>query len=322
MPTVAPLEAGSHVEWAGFVSSTPVFATAEGAALFVDGGVRRVAVHDGLAAAQASADGASLVTGGEDGSVKRIRADGSVETLLEPNGRWPTALACGPGGAVAAAHGKAGVALAGGKRHDIACERTIEAMAFAPKGLRLALARYNGVELWWPGTSSPTQFLEWKGAHVGATFSPDGKYLVTIMQENALHGWRLADNRHMRMTGYPSKVKSVSWSAKGRWLASTGAPASITWPFAGKDGPMGKAPKELGSMGNVLATRVACHPTEDVVAIGYQNGMVLAVRIEDGEEAVLRRGGSGPVSALGWDAKGRLLAFGTESGEAGVIDIA
>ncbi|MGO7917527.1 hypothetical protein ACC702_40105, partial [Rhizobium ruizarguesonis] len=46
--------------------------------------------------------------------------------------------------------------------------------------------------------------------------------------------------RHMRMTGYPSKVKSLSWSVKGNWLASSGAPAAIVWPFQGKDGPMAR----------------------------------------------------------------------------------
>jgi hypothetical protein len=71
-----------------------------------------------------------------------------------------------------------------------------------------------------------------------------------------------------------------------------------------------------------MVSQVACHPQEDVVAIGYQNGMVLAVRIEDGKDVVLRRGGSGAISTLGWDANGRRLAFGSESGEAGIIDIA
>ena len=71
--------------------------------------------------------------------------------------------------------------------------------------------------------------MPWKGAHTGVTVSPDGKFLVTQMQEPALHGWRLDDMKHMRMTGYPTKVKSVSWSAKGRFLASAGANATYAW---------------------------------------------------------------------------------------------
>jgi len=38
---------------------------------------------------------------------------------------------------------------------------------------------------------------------------------------------------------------------------------------------------------------------------------------------VLGRGpGAAPITALCWDASGSLLAFGTEAGEAGVIDLA
>lgn len=323
MATIAPIDTGAHVEWAGFIGGAPAFACVDGTVVIAAGGERTVAIEGGITCAALSQDGRTLVTGGENGAIIGVSGDGSLAILRQPNGKWVNALACGPGGAVALASGRAGaVIVPAGAASEFACERTIEAVTFAPKGMRIALARYNGVELRFVGTQSPPLFLEWKGAHIGVTFSPDGRFLVTSMQENALHGWRLADNRHMRMTGYPAKVKSVSWSAKGKWLASSGAPAAIVWPFSGKDGPMGKAPKELGSMGQTLVTHVACHPAEDVVAIGYQNGMILAVRIEDGKDAVLRRGGSGAISTLGWDEAGRRLAFGSESGEAGIVDIA
>jgi hypothetical protein len=125
----------------------------------------------------------------------------------------------------------------------------------------------------------------------------------------------------MGMTGYPTKVRSISWAAKGRYLASTGAPGGILWPFLTKDGPLGKAPTQLG-MREVLATEIACHPAEEIVAIGYADGMILLVRIGDAEEVLLRRPEGSPVSAMGWDDKGLRLAFGTEAGEAGVVDIA
>jgi WD40 repeat protein len=123
------------------------------------------------------------------------------------------------------------------------------------------------------------------------------------------------------MSGYPAKVKSLSWSVKGKWLASSGAPAAIVWPFQAKDGPMGKAPLELGTRGNMMVTCVACHPGDDIVAIGYGDGMVLAARLADAKEVLLRRPGKGAVSSMMWDAEGRRLAFGSETGDCGVIDI-
>ena len=140
-------------------------------------------------------------------------------------------------------------------------------------------------------------------------------------RENALHGWRLADNKHMRMSGYPAKVMSTSWSPKGKWLATGGAPAAIVWPFSGKDGPMGKAPKELGGMSKAMVTQVCCHPTGDMLAIGYDNGMIAAVRIDDGKIVVLRPQGQGAISAMGWDKTGIRLAFGSEEGEAGTVEL-
>ncbi|MEZ5871103.1 MAG: WD40 repeat domain-containing protein [Nitratireductor sp.] len=326
MPTIANIDAGDNVEWAGFVSGLPVFAMSDGHVSVLDGRERKYEVHRGLCLATADLSAETLVTAGEDGSLARFHAEGRAETLREATGRWVDALATGPAGSVAASSGKSAMVLTGnrtgtGEVREIICERSIEGLAFAPKGMRIAMARYNGVELAWVNSQGSPVFLEWKGAHTGVTFSPDGKYVVSMMQENALHGWRLADSKHMRMSGYPAKVKSLSWSAKGAWLASSGAPAAIVWPFTGKDGPMGKAPKELGSMGQVLVTRVSCHPQEEVVAIGYADGMILAVRIADGREAAMRRGGKGAISALEWDRSGKRLAFGSEEGEAGVIDL-
>jgi WD40 repeat protein len=148
-------------------------------------------------------------------------------------------------------------------------------------------------------------------------FSPDNKFLVTAMHEPAMHGWRLADNRHMRMSGYPGRVRALSWSAGGKALATSGADSVIVWPFAGKDGPMGKAPAMLAPL-QARVTMVACHPREDILAAGYSDGTVLMVRMHDGAEILVRRGGE-PVSALAWNAKGTLLAFGTEDGDTGML---
>ena len=92
------------------------------------------------------------------------------------------------------------------------------------------------------------EFLEWAGSHLDVVFSPDNKFLVTAMHEPALHGWRLADNKHMRMVGFPGRVRSMSWSANGKALATSGADTVILWPFASKDGPMGKEPAMLAPL--------------------------------------------------------------------------
>jgi WD40 repeat protein len=192
------------------------------------------------------------------------------------------------------------------------------ALIFLPKGLRLAIAHYNGASLWFPNAKAKPERLEWKGSHLGITVSPDGRFLVTAMQEPTLHGWRLADSHHMRMSGYTARVRSMAWTADGKWLATSGSEQLILWPFASKDGPMGKQPRMLApSQARVQA--VACHPRQAVVAIGYADGMVLLVRLDDGAEILVKRPGAAPISALGWESSGARLAFGAEDGEAGIL---
>jgi WD40 repeat protein len=327
MPTVAPLDIDGHVVAAHFLGDVPFFATAAGAIHRLDNGEKVSQAHEGLLTCIRDPHSATLITGGEDGKVLRIGADGGVTELAEVPRKWISVVAGGPQGAVAYAHGRTSfVRLADGSTKEFAEQRSVEGLAFAPKGLRIASARYNGVSLHWVGTNAPAADLEWKGAHTGVTFSPDGRFLVTMMQENALHGWKLdgkpGDARHMRMTGYPAKVKSMSWSVKGKWLASSGAPAAIVWPFSAKDGPMGKAPLELGTRADIMVTSVSFHPAEEVLAIGFIDGMILGVRIADGKEALLRRPGKGAITGMGWSATGKLLAFASEAGDCGVIDIA
>jgi WD40 repeat protein len=327
MPTVAPLDLQGHVVGVAFLKDVPFFAGAAGTIHRLDHGHKTTEAHDGLLSFVVDEANDTLLTGGEDGKVMRISADGTASLVADTGRKWISQVAAGPQGAVAYAYGKTThVRLSDGTTREFPEQRTVEGIAFAPKGLRIAAARYNGVSLHWVGTNAPPVDLEWKGAHNAVTFSPDGRFLVTTMQENALHGWKLdgkpGENRHMRMTGYPAKVKSLSWSPKGKWLASSGAPAAIVWPFSAKDGPMGKAPQELGTRANIMVTSVAFHPAEEVLAIGFIDGMILGVRLADAKEALLRRPGKGGITGLSWSASGKLVAFASDAGDCGVIDIA
>lgn len=317
---VRPVAAGAAVVAAHFLDSTAAFALAEETVLLVaaDGGERRVAAHAG-GILSAAGGGDRLVTGGDDGRVAAIDAGGEARVLAtDPKRRWIDQVAAGPGGAVAWSAGKNVFMRAGvGDERSADLPSAAGGLAFAPKGLRLAIAHYGGASLWFPNASAPPQLLEWKGSHLGVTFSPDGKFLVTSMQEPMLHGWRLADSKHMRMSGYAAKVRALSWTADGDWLATSGADQLILWPFAGKDGPMGKTPKMLAPREQRVVA-VACHPKQPVALVGYADGMLLLVRLSDGAEILARAGDGAAVSALAWSARGDRFAFGTESGAAGI----
>jgi len=324
MPTLIPFDGGGHCLFAGFLESQPVFVNAEGRASLPNLN-QTIVISDGIASAALSQDGKSVLTGGEDGRLCRVNGRGEVQELACLGKKWLTAVTSGSGGRYATVAGRTVLAFDGKKSHEWQEERSVEGVAFAPKGLRLAIARYHGVTLHWLGAEAAAQQLEWKGAHHDVSFSPDGKFLVTTMQENALHGWRLADEQHLRMSGYPAKVKSWSWSVNGRYLATSGAMAAIVWPFFAKDGPMGKAPLELGTRANIMVSCVACHPEEEMVAIGYEDGMIVFARFADRREIVLRHpvqeAEGGIITSMGWDENGLRLVFGSANGACGLIDI-
>ena len=318
---VRPVAIGMPVTSVHFLGDTAAFVGAEESVFLVsgEGEISSVPVHGGGILCAAS-DGTRIVMGGDDGKLVTLSAKGEVALVAtDPKRRWIDNTAIHPEGAVAWSAGKTAFVRSGkGEEKSFDAPSTVGGLAFAPKGLRLAVAHYNGVTLWFPNMAAKPEYLEWAGSHLGVVFSPDNKFLVTTMHEPALHGWRLADNRHMRMTGYPGRVRSMSWSAGGKSLATSGADAVIMWPFASKDGPMGKEPAMLAPL-QARVSMVACHPKQDILAAGYSDGTVLMVRLNDGAEILVRRNGSAAVSALAWNAKGTLLAFAAEDGDAGLL---
>src|SRR5215467_5964190 len=319
---VRPLSASVPVVGVHFLGATPVFVLGEEVLLFAGDVEHRVSVHAGGILASA-ADETRIVTGGDDGDLVETDARGEHRVLFSDGGkRWIDQVSLGPDGAVAWSAGKVAYVRTGkGEDRQFEAPSTVAGLSFAPKGFRVAIAHYNGATLWFPNTDAQPERLEWKGSHLGITISPDGKFLITSMQEPMLHGWRLSDRKHMRMSGYSARVRSLDWSADGKWLASAGAEQLILWSFQSKDGPMGKEPRMLAPY-PARAVIVSCHPNEPVVAVGYADGLLLLVRVEDGAEILAKKPGAASVTALGWRADGAALAFGTEDGEAGVIDLA
>jgi WD40 repeat protein len=325
---VTPLEGGGHVLKAAWLGSAPALAAAEGTVLIgPPGAQRRVMVHEGAGLLVAAAAGDRLVTGGADGRVAVVSPDGTArEVARDPRGGWIDAVAVHSDGAIAFSVGKAVTAIdARGQARSLQSPSTPQGLAFAPKGYRLAVAHYGGASLWYPNTETPAQVLDWKGAHLDVIISPDGRFVVTSMQENALHGWRLPASptekvAHMRMSGYPSKTRAFSWSHDGLWLATSGADAVIIWPFQG-EGPMGKAPRECG-VRRARVTQVAFHPGAYVIAAGYSDGGLLLIRMTDGSELVARPATrDSEITALAWEKGGKRLLFGAADGAAGVLSL-
>jgi WD40 repeat protein len=313
---------------------TAVFLDAAGRAAYAlgDGTVRfedgaSVQAHEGaVLAAALHPSGAGLVTGGDDGRLAWSRASG-VEEIASLPGGWIDAVATSAAsGLIAFAAGRdlhvRDVADAAFSR-TFAHERTVADIAFEPKGRRLAAATYGGVWLWYAriDNQKPAR-LAWAGSHVATLWSPDGKFLLSAMQENQLHGWRVADEKNMRMGGYPAKPRSLAFLSKGALMATSGANGVVVWPFAGGAGPMGKQAAEVGYDEAAMVVRVAGAPALPWVAAGLDDGRVWACDLTGQRIVPLKAEKGASVTALAITPDARRVAWGCEDGQAGVAEVA
>jgi WD40 repeat protein len=314
--------ATTSVHWLG---GEAAFSLGDGVVVFAagEGELRRHRGHDGaILCAALHPDGAHVITGGDDGKIVSTALDGSGEIFAEHR-KWIDHIVASPAsGVVAASVGKEAIIFREGREtHRFTYASSVGGLALDPKGRRLAASHYGGVTLRYALIGDDRGIaLNWAGSHLGVTISPDATYVVSAMQEHALHGWRLPEKTDLRMDGYPAKTRSFSWDRRGRWLATSGAESAIVWPFAGKLGPQGKAPLQPGQR-DALVTAVAFHPQDETLAIGYSDGAAVLVRFADQMGMELDEPGEGAVTALAWSADGKRIALGDEAGRGAVIDV-
>jgi WD40 repeat protein len=302
-----------------------IFTLGDGAVHFEDG-ARQTAHEDGASlAACLHPSGEGVLSAGDDGRLVWARTEGTQELLNLP-GRWLDSVAASAeSGLIAVAAGRevhvrdvADPTFARAFAH----EKTVGEVAFDPKGRRIAAATYGGVWLWYARIADQKPaILKWAGSHVAVAWSPDGKFLISGMQENALHGWRVADEKNMRMGGYPAKVKSLAFLGRGMMLATSGANGVVIWPFAGANGPMGKQAAEVGFDETAVVTRVAGMAGGTWLAWGLNDGRVRACDLASQAVAEVRPERGAPVSALAMSPDGKRVAWGDEDGAAGVAEV-
>jgi WD40 repeat protein len=297
-----------------------------------DGGRRplaeaRTIALDGMPLSLAAdLDGDGFLVGTDAGALVSVSGAGTITQIYRVPGKWIHLLASHAGSRLRVAAIGKDVHLFDGTRSSCRTlsghPSSVSGIALSPDGARLAVSHYDGVSVWDLGTvpaPSPRR-LHWKGSQTGVSWSPDGRFLVTSTQENELHCWNLAQHRDMRMSGYPSKVRAMSWSPDSTYLAVAGADVVTTWSFEG-DGPEGKPPLEFGYVFEGTVTCVAAHPTERSVAGGYSDGTVLIGDIASGDAIIAKTPGGGAVTVIAWSPNGALLCAGTEQGDIAQIRV-
>ena len=234
------------------------------------GDEKRLAIHGG-GILSAATDGARVVTGGDDGKVFVTDAQGDSRSLR------PTPSAAGsimsrsartarwrgrPASRRSCRAGK-------GEPKSIEVQSTVGGLAFAPKGVRLAIAHYNGVSMWFPNAQAAPEFLEWKGSHhhrrsarTASSWSPrcrSRRCTAGASSTPSTCGCPAIRRGCARSAGPPaasgSRRRARSSSCCGRSRARTARWASS---------------RRCSRRFAVRVTAVACHPKQEVVAVGYR----------------------------------------------------
>ncbi len=296
-----------------------VVALGDGRVVFPDSDVEFDAhPNAGILCAVVHPTGLGIITGGDDGRlVWTTKETGPIE-LVAHKGAWIDVLTVAPEGQV--------IAYSAGKKAYVrdllkktetvfAHEHSVSDLTFDPSGRKLYCATYNGVVVWFSriAQQKPTK-LFWAGSHTRIAMAPAGDYIVTAMQENALHGWRLKDSKDMRMGGYPSKIKSLNFFARGKLLATSGANGAVVWPFLKSTGPMGEEASEINPETSTMVSAVAGAVEEPILAAGLEDGRVWLAELQSTAIEWIKREKGAAISALALSDSSQRILFGDEDG--------
>jgi len=102
------------------------------------------------------------------------------------------------------------------------------------------------------------------------------------------------------------------WTASARYLATGGSDRLVLLTFRSDDNPLARTPLLLAPY-KALVARVACHPRKEIVAVGFDDGLVLLVRVPDGAEIIIKTPDASKITALEWNPTGTQLAVASEN---------
>lgn len=321
MPFAFEKNYGDYIVAALFDSADePVVAIADGRVVFPDADAEFTAhPNAGILSAAIHPSGVGLITGGDDGRIVWTTKEAGPVEIATHKGAWFDVLTVSDASnLVAAASGKT-VYLYDLVKKDapkvLEHPSSVSGLAFDSKGRKLYASSYGGAYVWFARLAQQKpSLLKWAGSHTNIAISPDDNFLITAMQDNALHGWRLADSKDMRMGGYPSKIKSLDFFAKGKLLATSGANGAVVWPFLKANGPMGENASEIAADESSLVTVVSGATEDTILAAGLDDGRVWLAELKSTAQEWIKREKGPAISALAMSGEANRILIGDEDG--------
>ncbi|MCE2397218.1 WD40 repeat domain-containing protein, partial [Candidatus Poribacteria bacterium] len=152
-------------------------------------------------------------------------------------------------------------------------------------------------------------------------WSPDGKYIATGDQDSTVHFWIMSTGDDLQMSGYPTKVRELSWDATSRYLATGGGQEVVVWDCSGR-GPASTSPIMLSGHQDFLSVVCFQHRGK-LLASGGADGLVYVWQLRGSSRslAVHEVALTAGVTSLVWSPNDQHIAVGDESGGVSVFSI-
>ena len=258
-----------------------------------------------------------LASSGQDGKVKLWNVTtGQLHMTLEGGAAWVERVTWSTDGSfLASAAGKkvrlwntAGQLVRDYGNHP----STVADVQWKPGTLELASAAYGQIALFHPDHAEPVRSLKWKGSQLVLAWSPDGKHMATGDQDSTVHFWVTKTGEDLMMSGYPMKVRELSWDYTSRFLATGGGAVPCVWDVSGK-GPAGTKAHQFEAHQDKV-TALAFQHAGPILASAGADGLVALWQPGKQKRALAQATYRVAITQIAWSPNDQRLALGTESG--------
>ncbi len=189
---------------------------------------------------------------------------------------------------------------------------TVLDIAWKPESHQIAATSYGCVTLWNADLPEPTRTYRWRGSSLVLAWSPDGRFLATGDQDATVHFWVTETGHDYQMSGFPRKVKELSWDSSSRWLANGGGSQACIWDCS-PPGPSDREPMILEAHERSLTTLAFQHRRK-LLATGGEEGRVMIWRPLRGNSAVSASLEGPAITQVIWSPDDTAVLAGDESG--------
>jgi WD40 repeat protein len=266
-----------------------------------------------------------IATGGHDGVVNVFNSqNGNLLVSHKLGNFWVEHLQFSPNGKHFIAAGGKKVVLFDAEGnliwHFDQHKNTVSGLDWSAYSHHFITINYGMIQFFNLKTSEPYDTLQYKTSLITTKWSPDGKYIGAGTQDLKIHFWELPyePDTDLEMSGYPTKVKCLSWSADSVYLASNCDNHIVIWNVSG-NGPAGTQPVQVRRhMGKV--TQLSYQKSRNLLLSGGEDGLIVLWQPAQNRNPLYVGMAAAEVSQLVWSPDDSKALVGTVQGDVEVWD--